>query len=443
MTLCTTLLVSFALASEPRALPPLPAPAEGWTTWRGPTADGVAAPEVDPPLTWSEDENVRWKIALDGLGNSTPLVLGKRVYLTTAIDLGEDGAEAADMEGIGPQPGPPGIANPHAFAVIALDLASGEEAWRSVVVEEVPRLKQHKTGSHASPSIVTNGSTLVANFGTSGLYGLSLEGEVLWTRRIGDKTVAADFGEGSTPAVHGDRFILQWDQEGPSFVAAFAIDTGEELWRKDRAFDSSWGSPAIAVVDDRAQVILNGTDTTVAHDVETGEEIWRCGGMSKNPTTSPLVRDGVLFVMNSFRGDVTQAIRLAGAKGALDGTDAVLWTRPRGASYVPSPVARDGLLYNLRDSNGILNCVDAATGESVYGAKRLGDLRDIHASPIVAAGRIYIASREGRTAVVREGAEFELLAENALDDVFDATPVFVGDAILLRGRSFLYCIGAE
>ncbi|MEM1450633.1 MAG: PQQ-binding-like beta-propeller repeat protein [Planctomycetota bacterium] len=443
MDLSTTLLVPFSLVGALALEPSSPTPASDWSTWRGPTADGVAGPDARPPLTWSEDDNVRWKVEIDGLGNSTPLVLGERIYLTTAIDLGEGKSELGEVDVLGPQPGPPGLANHHAFVVLALDTKTGDEDWRRVVVTEVPRLKQHKTGSHASPSIVTDGTTLVANFGTSGLYGMTLDGEVKWTRRLGDKTVAADFGEGSTAAVHGKTMILQWDQEGPSFVAAFAIDTGEELWRKERKFDSSWGSPAIATVDGRAQVILNGTDITVGHDVETGEEIWRCGGMSKNPTTSPLVRDGVLFVMNSYRGDVTQAIRLEGAKGELDGTDAVLWTRQRGASYVPTPVAHDGLLYNLRDSNGLLNCLDAATGEPVYTAQRLGDLRDIHASPIVADGRIYISSREGRTVVVREGSEFEILAENALDDVFDATPVFVGDAILLRGRAHLYCIGEK
>jgi outer membrane protein assembly factor BamB len=421
-------------------VPQTTAPDLHWPTWRGPTRNGLAAPDADPPLEWSEEKNVRWKVPIDGLGCSTPLVLGDRLYITTAIDL----VEAGDREPVGPQPGPPSAENRQRYIVMALDRADGREVWRTVVHEAVPHDGQHETGSHASPSLVTDGERLVASFGSRGLFGLTLDGEVLWAKQLGETDIFNDFGEGSTPALHGGSVFVQWDEQGPSFVAAFDVKTGDEVWSRPReAADSSWGSPTVAVVDGKAQVILNGSDTTVAYDAETGSTVWTCGGFSKNPTTSPIVHEGVLYVMNSYLGNITQAIRLGGAKGELKETDALLWTRNRGASYVPTPVAHDGLLYFLRDSVGVLECCDATSGETVYSGKRLADLKRIHASLTVAGDRLHVVSREAGTMVIRTGAEFEILAHNHLADVFDASPVFVGDELYLRGRSHLYCIAEE
>jgi outer membrane protein assembly factor BamB len=296
------------------------------------------------------------------------------------------------------------------------------------------------TGSHASASIRCSGERLVAFFGSRGLYVLDLDGAVLWSKDLGEMKTLAGFGEGSTPALHDGTIVVQWDEEGPSFVAAFDLETGEERWRRERDTDSSWGSPVVAQVGGRPQVILTGSGATRAYDLATGEPVWSCGGMSKNPVTTPVVADGLLFVMNSYEGNVIQAIRLADAKGQVDAEHGLLWTRGRDAAYVPTPVAHDGRLYFLRDSNGLLNCLDAATGKEHYVGARLAGARTIHASPIAAAGRLYFTSREGTTIVVRAGDEFEELATNALDDVFDATPALVGREIFLRGRSHLYCI---
>jgi len=430
-------IVIASLLLQAAASAPAAEQTASWPSWRGPSGDGLAALDAAPPLEWSEDHNVRWKVPIDGLGNSTPLILGDRIYLTTAIDL-EAIAEGDDAA---PQPGPPNSEHKHSCVVLALDRASGEEVWRTVVHETVPFIKQHVTGSHASPSMISDGEHLVASYGTLGLFGLSMDGKLEWSKQLGKKKVLDDFGDGSTPIAYGDSFVVQWDEEGPSFVAAFSFATGEERWRRVRKMDSTWGSPTVAVIDGRAQAILTGSDTTEAYDFETGKTVWTCGGAPKNPTVSPLVHEGVLFEMNSYRGNMVRAIKLAGAKGELQGTEAVLWTRMRGAPYVPTPVAYKGLLYHTRESTGVLNCLDAATGEVLYRGKRLGGMKRIHASPIVAADNLYFVSREGVTLVIPTGPEFEIVADNVLDDVFDATPAFVGDAIYLRGRSHLYCLG--
>jgi outer membrane protein assembly factor BamB len=412
------------------------AQAAEWPSWRGPTEDGVAAQSALPPLEWSETKNVRWKVELAGLGNSSPIVRGERLYLTSAIDLG--GLEKGKP--IPAQPGPPGADAAHRFLVLGLERASGKLAFETVVKEERPHEKGHVTGSHASASITLSGERLVAFFGSRGLFVLDLAGQVLWSKDLGDMTTLATFGEGSTPAVNGDSIVVQWDQEGPSFVAAFDLATGNERWRRARETDSSWGSPRIVRVGEREQVILTGSGTTRAYDMRTGEPIWTLGGMSKNPVNSPLVRDGLLFVMNNYEGEVIQAVELAAAKGKVDEEHGLVWSGKRGASYVPTPLAHDGRLYYLRDSVGVLNCVDATTGEEVYFGQRLGGAKTVHASPILAAGRIYVTAREGTTVVVKAGDEFEILATNTLDDVFDATPAFVGDAIYQRGRNYLYCL---
>lgn len=415
-----------------------------WPRWRGPTWDGVAAASAAPPSEWSEARNVRWKVALPGLGTSTPIVVGQRIYLTAAIDLGAPlPGTAPDAEPtFGPQPGPPNKDHVHRSIVMALDRATGAEVWRTTVHEGTPHEKGHATGSHASASPSCDGQRIIASFGSRGLYALGLDGQVLWSKQLGQMTTLEGFGEASSPALYGDTVVVQWDEEGPSFVAAFDARTGAERWRQPRESDSSWGSPVVAPVAGEPQVILTGSDTTRAYDLATGAQLWSCAGMSKNPVNTPVVADGSLYVMNSYKGNVIQALRLGEgpeppAKGAL-----LVWTKVREGSYVPTPLAHDGRLYYLRGSSGVLNCLAAGTGEPLYEGRRLGDLRTVHASPILAAGRLYFPSRAGQTAVVKAGDEYELLATNTLDDVFDASAVAVGSELFLRGRSHLYCIAA-
>lgn len=405
-----------------------------WPSWRGPGENGVAAREARPPLEWSETKNVRWKVELPGLGNSSPIVDGKFLYLTAAVDL----SELEPGKPIPAQPGPPELA-PQRFLVLAIERATGKIAWQTVLKEETPHEKGHVTGSHASASLTKSGERLVAFFGSRGLFVLDLAGKVLWSKDLGDMTTLATFGEASTPAVGGGAIVVQWDHEGPSYVVALELESGQERWRRERKTDSSWGSPLVVTVGKTTQAILTGSDATRAYDLASGEELWACAGMSKNPVNSPLVRDGLLFVMNNYQGEVIQAIDLASARGTVDEEHGLLWSGKRGASYVPTPVADEERLYFLRDSIGVLNCVSLLTGEEVYLGERLG-LKDVHASPILAGGRLYVTSREGATVVVQAGDEFEILATNTLDDVFDATPAFVGNEIYQRGRSFLYCL---
>ena len=411
-------LTSLLLAAPTRAQ------AGDWPTWRGPTGNGLAAEGAAPPLEWSEERNVRWRVELPGLGASTPLVLGERLYLTCAVPRGS--AELEDGE----VPPPPREA--HELLVLAYDRATGAEVWRALLGEAEPHEKLHRTSSLASSSLATDGERLFAFFGSHGLWALDLEGGTLWSKDLGKMTILAEFGEGATPLLAGELLVIPWDHEGQSAVLALDARTGEERWRRERECDSSWGSPAAAGAGGDARVIVGGSDATWAYALADGQPLWSRGGMSKNPVNSPTVVGERVYVMNSYKGNVVQALDA--------GSGELVWSLSGSASYVPNPIVADGLLYFLRNSSGVLTCLDAASGETRYSGERLGALRSVHASPVAAAGRLYLASREGAVAVVKAGPEFELLAVNELDDCFDASPVVVGDELFLRGRRYLYAL---
>lgn len=411
-----------------------PLTAQNWPAWRGPTANGLAAADALPPLTWSEEKNVRWKVALPGTGASTPIVWDDRIFLTTAIETDREGESAGPTTSQGQAP-----TQVHEFVVLAYARSTGELLWRTLVGEGVPTEKGHSTGTYASASALTDGERVYAFFGSGGLYCLDFDGEVQWSKDFGRQKTLEGFGEGASPTLFGDTLVIPWDHEGPSFVAALDAKTGEERWRQSRETDSSWGTPAVVKVGDAAQVIATGSKVTHAYDLATGEPTWSCAGMSSNPVIGPTEANGIVYILNSYQGNVVQAIRLVGASGDITGGEQVLWTHKRHASYVPTPVVHDGLLYFLRDSTGLLSCLDAMTGDVRYERKRLG-LGQIHASPICAGERLYVTSRDGVTAVVKVGPEFEILATNRLDDVFDATPVAIGEELFVRGRRNLYCL---
>ncbi|MEC7724204.1 MAG: PQQ-binding-like beta-propeller repeat protein, partial [Planctomycetota bacterium] len=392
---------------------------------------------------------------LPGLGNSTPVVWGDRIYLTTAVETDEvraadEGAEQPRSSrrrgrrggrgGRGQNNGAP--KNVYDFRVIAVDRASGEVVWDKSVARAVPHEGGHKTGSQASNSPVTDGRFLYAHFGSRGVHCLTLDGEPVWSRTdLGRMRTRNQFGEGSSPALVDDTLIVNWDHEGDSFVVAIDARTGEDKWRKDRDEVTSWSTPVIAEVDGRKQAIISATGATRADDVANGDVIWSCKGMTVNSIPTPIVRDGVAYLMSGFRGAMLQAVRLAGAKGDVTDTDHVLWRHERQTSYVPSALLLGEHVYFLRSNSGVLSCVDAATGEVRYEGQRLAGLRTVYASPLAADGRVYLVSRGGATKVIKAGGEYVELATNELDDAFDASPIVLGDRMYLRGHDHLYCLG--
>ncbi|MGD2110048.1 MAG: PQQ-like beta-propeller repeat protein [Phycisphaerae bacterium] len=408
-----------------------------WPQWRGPLATGIA-PRGNPPLTWSETNNIRWKVPLPGLGHSTPVVWGDHIFLTAAVQHGDELEPVPEWDPDAHDNFPTKYRRK--FVVLAIDRRDGSTLWQRVVRDEHPHEGTHVTGSWASNSPITDGDHLFAYFGSRGLYCLDLKGNLLWERDFGDMKTRHGHGEGSSPALHGETLVINWDHQADSFVIALDKRTGNTRWKVARDEITSWSTPLIVQHDGKHQVIIAATKRVRGYDLATGELIWECAGLSRNVVASPVEADGIVYVANSYDWQAMLAIRLSAAKGDITDTGAVVWSRDRHTPYVPSPLLYDNRLYFLKHSQGFLTCVNAGTGESLYGRKRLRGIDNVFASPVGAANRIYITGRNGTTAVVRHGDQFELLATNKLDDTFSASPVIVGNDLLLRGEQSLYCI---
>ena len=409
-----------------------------WGQWRGPLATGVSE-TANPPVQWSETENIRWKVEIPGRGSSSPIVWGDRVFVTSAVPAGVDGDAAHEARG-GVEP-----RDAHRFVVLALDRSDGSVVWERTLREQVPHEAGHfRNSSWASGSPVTDGEHLFVYFESFGLYALDLDGNLLWEKDFGDKGQRNEFGEGSTPALYGNRLVVVWDhQGGPSFVLTLDKHTGEEIWRVDRNEIDSWATPLIAEYGGVTQVIVPGMNSLLSYDLDDGDIVWESPGLTMNPIPSPVIEDGLLIAMSGFRGNNLKAIRLDDARGDITGTGAILWELNRDTPYVPSPLLYDGIVYFLKTNSGILFAFNAATGEPFFENQRLQALPNVFSSPVGAQGRVYLTGREGNTLVIRQGPEFEVLATNTLDDGFDASPALVDKEMYLRGTRYLYSIGQE
>lgn len=411
-----------------------------WGQWRGPAGTG-AADEANPPVEWSESKNVRWKVALDGRGHSTPIVWEDRVFLTSAVPIGEK-LPPRFSTAPGTHDGVP-VTQRHQFKVVALSRSTGKILWQRTLREQVPHEGGHYTGSLASNSPVTDGEHLIAFFGTHGLYCLDLDGKLLWHADLGMMQSLHGHGEASSPVLWRDTLIVNWDHEGQSFVVAFDKRSGRQLWKVMRDEVTSWATPIVVEHNGQAQLIVSGTQRIRAYELESGRVLWECGGLSSNIVASPVAGHGMVFAGSSYDKRALVAILLDGARGDITDTNQVAWTRTRGTPYVPSPLLYGDALYFLTHYQGILTRVNARTGKDQPGAIRLGGLTDIYASPVAAADRVYITSREGTTAVVSHSDSPGLLAMNQLDDTFNASAAIAGGELFLRGEKFLYCLATE
>lgn len=445
-----------------------------WPNWRGPLLNGTA-PQAKPPVKWSDTENVAWKTEIPGKGSGSPIVWNDRVYLLTAVEVqGEsDEADSAETEpaereeaeprrrgprGAGPGgPGGPGgrgqrggrggfgrgenrELKPHQFMVICLDKGTGEMVWKQVAVEAVPHEAGHGTNTQASASPITDGKHLYAFFGSRGLYCYDMEGNLKWKRDLGRMQTRNAFGEGGTPALHGNKLVVPWDHEGESFVATLDAETGEVLWRQERDELTTWATPLIVTHNEVDHVVMNGTNRVRSYNLADGELLWECGGQVTNPIPSPVHQDGVVYVMTGYRGYAVYAISLDSRGDVTNDDDKIIWSRADAGPYIASPVLYEGNLYFTKGRDGILYSVNATTGEPVFGPERLTGLATLYASPVAADGKIYFTSRDGKTKVLQHGSEYKVLADNDLGEGVDASPAISGSQMFIRGEKHLFCL---
>jgi outer membrane protein assembly factor BamB len=449
------LLLGFALrASLAAGESAKPAALANWPQWRGPLANGVA-PEADPPLSWSETNHVKWKVAVPGRGTSTPIVWQDRVFLLAAIPP-EAPAEtkagdappppppaSAPGDGPGPRRGPPRAGAPKApyqFATLCYDRKTGKELWRKIAREVIPHEGHHPDHGFASASPSTDGERLIVYFGSRGLHCYDLNGNLNWSKDLGKMQTRNSFGEGASPALHGKFVVVNWDDETDNdFIAAFDKTTGEEIWRTPRREATGWSTPLIVEQAGKFQVIVNATQRVRSYDLATGKEIWQCGGQTANSIPSPVAAPPIVYCTSGYQGSALYAISMEGT-GDVTGTAAVSWSYKQNTPYVPSPLLTDGLLYIVKGNMAVLTCLDAKTGSPHFEAQRLEGTSGIYASPVSARDRVYVLGRDGTCLVLKKGPAFEVLARNKVEDKTDASLALVGREIFLRGHNSLYCI---
>ena len=405
--LCLGFLLVFTAAS----------PAGNWTRFRGPGGSGVSD-EKNLPTSWSDSENLHWKVKLPGYGASSPIVLGDRAYVTCYSGYGVRGGGA--MEDL-------------RLHVVSVDLRDGKIVWNKALKPKLPESRRVRDHGYAAATPVTDGKNLFVFFGKTGVFGFDLEGNQLWNADVGSDVHG--WGSGTSPIVYKDLVIVNASVESGSLVG-INKKTGQEAWRA-RGMRASWNTPNLVDAGGgKQELVVSVRGSILAFDPNTGERLWSCQGVQDYVCPSVITQDGVVYAIGG-RSGVSMAIK-AGGRGDVTETHK-LWETIAGAN-VCSPVIHDGHLYWVSDRNKTAYCLKLDSGEIVY-QKRFPD--QPYASVVLGDGKLYVVTRWGGTYVLAAKPEYEELAHNKLGDesTFNASPAIAAGKLLLRSNQFLYCIG--
>ena len=419
-----------------------------WPQFRGPSASGVGD-GAKPPVHWdvTKGANVVWKTEIPGLSVSSPVVWGDRIFVSTAIS---SDAKQSLRVGLFGDTDSVNDSSVHQWKVLAVDKKTGKILWEQMAHQGTPKTKRHPKSSQASPTPATDGKVVVAYFGSEGLFTYSIDGKLLWKKDVGLQNAGwffdpdSEWGAASSPVIYKNTVILQCDRQKDSFIAAYDLKDGKELWRTARAEIPAWGTPTIVQGKDRAEVVTNGTKAIRGYDADTGKELWTLGPNSEVTCTTPVSAHGLIFVTAGYPPvQPIYAIKV-GSTGDLtlkDGklsSDAIAWSTQRGGVYLPSPIVYGDHLYTV-GNNGILTAYEAKSGQRIY-QQRVGEGGAFTASPIAAAGKLYIATEDGDIFVVKAGPQYELIAKNPVGEAILATPALAGDLLIVRGAKHLFAI---
>ncbi|MFC2123490.1 PQQ-binding-like beta-propeller repeat protein [Bacteroidota bacterium] len=423
-------------------------PQRQWSMYRGYFASGVLD-NANLPDTWDAEsgENIMWKIEVPGLGLSSPVIWGDKLFITTAISEQD---KSGLKTGIYGDIDPVEDESEHEWIVYCLDKHTGKILWERTSHKGIPEQKRHPKSTHANSSVATDGNYVVAFFGSEGLYCYDLEGELQWEKDFGIlRSVffiaeSAEWEFASSPIIHEGVVIIQCDVMENSFIAAYDVTTGKELWKQSRDEYPGWCTPNIYTDGERKCIAVNGYKHTGGYDFNTGEEIWKFSGGGDIPIPTPIVGEGMIY-FNSAHGRQSPILAVnSDASGDItlkeDETvnEHIPWSIPRGGSYMQTLLLYKGLLYNL-GWNGRLWCFDAKTGKEIY-REKLGGAKSFTASPVAADGRIYAVSDDGVVHVVQSGDNFKVLTENGLNDVCMVTPAITDGIIYFRTASDLIAV---
>ncbi len=421
-----------------------------WPQWRGPSSNGISD-ESDLPVRWSAGAHVKWKAALTGLGASSPIVSGDRVFVTSQEGIvpvvqGVQPLLARDDDDLSRHENPIGGRQNQAkdlkrdvtLIVEAFRRSDGTRLWKfsSKATGNFPQL--HEKHNLATPTPVTDGNHVFAWFGNGQLFMLDMEGRLVWTRHLGLEygSFLTPWGHGGSPALYKNEIILLCDHSENSYLLALDKATGKERWKVDRGKGRiSHSTPLIVRGPERDEMIINSSERIDAYDPATGRFLWHAGTQRQTPIPTPVFHDGIIYISRGYRNSDFLALRPGGSGDVSESN--ILWRVPNGASYVPSILYYDGLVY-VTSEVGIVTCADASNGKTIW-KQRLGGI--FFASPVAGDGKVYMVSETGETYVLRAGRTAEILAKNELDERILASPAISNRNIFMRSDGTLFCIG--
>lgn len=401
--------------------------AADWPRFRGPLGLGTSA-QTGLPLRWSSHEGIAWRAELPGAGTSSPVVVGRRVFVTCYSGYAQDASAPGDMNNL-------------VRHLLALDLESGRVLWQHPFRPRLPEHVYQGEGAYhgyASSTPVSDGDRLYVFFGKSGVFCYDLDGSLLWHTLVGDGIHG--WGSAASPVLYKDLLIVNASVESGSLVALNKL-TGAEVWRAGGAV-AAWNTPVLVdVPNGRQELVLSVEGLLLGFNPDTGEQLWEAEGVHRYVCPSVVAAEGVVYAIGG--GHTSLAVR-AGGRGNVTSTH-TLWRETKG-SNVSSPVYHEGYLYWASDSGGVIVCQEAATGRTVFQQRLEPEPGLIYASPLLAEGRLYFVSQHRGTYVLAARPQFELLAHNVFaddDSRTNASPAPAGGRLLLRNDRYLYCLEAS
>jgi outer membrane protein assembly factor BamB len=416
--------------------------ADDWPAFRGGGAAGVGQGKT-LPSKWDAATNVLWKADVPGAGWSSPIVWGKRVFVTSAVSDSKlpeprKGLYITDLKG---KP-PPGE---HQWALHCFDADTGKLLWKRTCFSGKAAGTLHLKNTLASETPVTDGKHVIAYFGNVGAACYDLDGKAVWKKKTPVHPTRMGWGTGASPALHDGKLFIVHDNEEKSFLLALESGTGKQLWRTERKEGSNWATPFVWKNAVRTEIVTAGTGKVRSYGLD-GKKLWELKGMSILTIPSPFAADGLLYVTSGYVLDLRRPIYAIrpGASGNISlargekSNKYVAWSQGLAGPYHPTPVVYEGHLYVLHD-RGFLACYDAKTGKEVYRSRRLGG-GAFTASPWAYDGKVFCLGEDGTTVVVAAGKEFKVLGRNRLDEMSLATPAIAGGSLFLRTQTKLYCL---
>ena len=425
--------------------------AANWPQFRGPQASGVDA-SAAASTKWNVEtgENIRWRAPISGLSHASPIVWNDRVYVATAVRPGK-----ADLKvGLYGDIASANDQDTHQWRLLALDRASGKVIWDKLGHESVPRVKRHTKASHCNSTPATDGQRVVAIFGSEGLFCFDMDGKLVWKKDLGPMdsgyfaVKSAQWGFASSPVIHDGKVVVLCDVQTNSFLAAFDLASGKELWRTPRKDVPTWSTPTVVKVGNQIQILVNGWHYTGAYDFARGKEIWKLDGGGDIPVPTPVVAHGFAYFTSAhgkFRP--MRAVRLD-AKGDITPPDpgatnaGIAWAHARQGNYMQTPLVVGEHIYGCTDS-GVLTCFDAKTGVIRYTERLVRGGEGFTASPVSDGRHLYFTSELGNVYVVLAGEKFSVAATNKLGETFMSTPALANGTLFFRTREHLLAIGSK